>query len=83
MIAYQGSFIKKDGSVRDMTFCRVKDLPDSYVASKITGTGKQKTLAEGSELVIDLEIDEFRVFNWEAAQGEVEELSIPDNYFDV
>jgi hypothetical protein len=53
------------------------------VASKITGTGKQKTLAEGSELVIDLEIDEFRVFNWEAAQGEVEELSIPDNYFDV
>lgn len=79
--AYIGTFVKKDGTERTMTFCRVKDIPDEYVATKISGEGKPRKLPEGMELVLDLVEDDWRIFNWKTVVGEVSAVKLPSNYF--
>ena len=64
MKAFKGKFLKKDNTEREMTFCRIKDIPSEYVATKITGGGAEHKYPDGMELVLDLERDNFRVFNW-------------------
>lgn len=83
MKAYKATFIKKDGSLREMQFVRVEDIPDEYLGSIITGTGSAKKLSEGMELVYDLETDNFRYFNWNTLQGSVQEFEIEENLFNV
>lgn len=82
MKAYKGTFLKKDNSEREMSFCRIEDIKSDFVASKINGTGAAKTLADESELVWDLEADNFRVFNWGTIQGDIQEFEVEDSLFD-
>jgi len=75
MKAYIGSFKKKDGSVRTMTFAKLKDLPPQFLSETLKG-GKSAKQSQGSEVVYDLELREFRVFNWNAVVGQVVEKDI-------
>lgn len=75
MKAYTGTFKKKDGSLRTMTFAKMKDLPEKFLAETLKG-GKSSKQTEGSEVVYDLDLREFRVFNWNAVVGQVVEKDI-------
>lgn len=80
MKVYKGSFKKKNGEDRQMVFARIKDLPEKFVASKITGAGSEQRYPDGMELVWDLESDNFRVFNWNTA-SEVSDSVLDDYLF--
>jgi len=82
MQAYKATFIKKDGSEREMFFCRLKDIPNEFITSRLGGNGDAKNYPEGMELVWDLEADNFRVFNWKTTTESPREIYIPDKYFD-
>lgn len=75
MKAYTGTFKKKDGSLRTMTFAKMKDLPEKFLAETLKGTRSAKQ-SEGSEVVYDLDLREFRVFNWNSVVGAVVEKDI-------
>ena len=62
MKAYQGTFVKKTGERRTMRFVKLGDLPQSFFTGKIKGTEKH-SLPAGSELVWDIDAQDFRVFN--------------------
>ena len=79
MKAYTGIFMKKDGSSRSMSFVKVKDLPEAFFDGKIKGTGKPRTLAEGSEMVYDLDAKGFRVFNHNTVVGNILEIELDDD----
>jgi len=81
MKAYKGSFKKKDGSERAMVFTRIDDLPQSFVASKIAGAGREQKYPEGMELVWDLEADNFRIFNWKTSIGITDKFDIEEAFF--
>lgn len=74
---YKGTFLKKNNDVRTMMFTKLEDLPKDFLESKIKGhLGEVKNnLAEGYELVWDTENDDFRVFNWTTAVGDVREVA--------
>lgn len=76
MKANLGIFRKKDGSLRTMRFVHIEDLPENFLESQTKGTGKKRALAEGSNLVWDLDKEGFRVFNKNTIIGEVEEFEI-------
>ncbi|RLI67327.1 hypothetical protein DRO91_10375 [Candidatus Heimdallarchaeota archaeon] len=73
--AYVGTFRKKNNDFRTMVFVKLEDLPASFLETKIKGKETDRKLAEGSELVWDVESDGFRVFNWNTIIGEVEKYS--------
>jgi hypothetical protein len=75
MKAYSGIFKKVDGSMRHMVFVRLEDLPKSFLEERLKGNSKRK-LSEGLELVWDLELREFRIFNWKTLLGEVKQTDI-------
>ncbi len=76
MRANLGTFRKKDGSLRTMRFVELGDLPEGFFISQTKGTGKKRTLTEGSNLVWDLDRQGFRVFNRSTIIGEIEEFTI-------
>ena len=76
MKAYAGTFTKANGSKREMRFIRLGDLPDGFMETKIKGTGKQKVLSEGLELVWDIDQQGFRMFNWNTAEEVPETFEI-------
>lgn len=78
MKAYIASYTKKDGSVRQMFFAKISDLPKEFLSSKLKGTGKPKTLSESRELVWDLEKKSFRTINYETLIGQVFEVQIDE-----
>jgi len=71
-----GIFKKKDGSLRTMRFVDLKDLPEGFLISQTKNAGKKTNLAEGSNLVWDLDKQGFRVFNKNTIIGEVETFNI-------
>ena len=73
MRAYVGTFTKKNGDARTMSYVRLTDLPTAFLATQVTGTGTARNLAEGLELVWDLERSGFRVFNHNTVVGEVDQ----------
>lgn len=81
MLVNVGEFVKKDGTKRTMKFLRISELSAQdkekigIVPEKET---KKKTLAEGSEMVYDVDARDFRVFNWATTTAEVikEEMEI-------
>jgi len=73
MKAYKGTFIKKTGERRTMRFLKIKDLPKHLLEGKFT-TGKKHALAEGSELVWDLDEKDFRIFNHNMMVDKLEEF---------
>ena len=74
MRAYVGTFTKKNGEARTMNFVKLNDLPKDFLNTQLTGTGSERVLEEGLELVWDLERNGFRVFNYNTVIGSV------DNY---
>jgi hypothetical protein len=75
MKSYLANFRKKDGSLRNMHFAKLKDLPPGFLDAKVKGK-KPPVLNEGAELVWDLDAQEFRVFNWNTALGEIQEKEV-------
>ena len=78
MKAYRGTFTKKNGEIREMLFAHLKDLPDTFLDEKIVGSGSEKAYPDGMELVFDLEVEGFRVFNWSTQVGSIEMLKIDE-----
>jgi hypothetical protein len=79
MKSYQGTFVKQNGDERTMTFVRLADMPEDFIATRIKGTGKKANLTEiGRELVWDLDAAAFRVFNWKTAIGDIVEAEIEE-----
>jgi len=74
MLVRVGEFVKKDGSPRKMRFLKIGDL-NTEERAKIGITPdketKKKQLAEGSEMVYDVDARDFRVFNWATVTAEV------------
>jgi len=68
--AYNAVYVKSSGENREMNFIRLNDLPETFLNGKIKGTGKERTLSEGQEVVWDLDNSGFRVFNWKTVVGE-------------
>ena len=63
---YTGTFTKRNGQTRTMSFIKHADIPSS-----IRGSGKTPHLSHGEEVVFDVNAKGFRVFNWNTAQGQV------------
>ena len=78
MKAFVGTFTKKNGDARTMNFVHLTDLPTGFLDTKLTGTGGERTLEEGLELVWDLEQSGFRVFNHNTVIGTVDEYDHKD-----
>ena len=74
MIAQRGTFIKANGEERRMNFVLLSNLPEGFVTERTAG-GSPPNLAEGQEIVWDLDVSGFRVFNWNTAVGDVETIS--------
>lgn len=80
MKGYTGNFVKKDGSKRTMRFVRLDDLPTGTLDSHIKGVVPKRKLAEGMELVWDLDSKGFRMFNWKTVDGEVSEIEVSNPF---
>lgn len=76
MQAYKGKFKKQNGSIREMLFAHLDDLPEQFLEQKIVGSGAAKNYAPGMQLVWDLEADDFRIFNWSTQVGSIEQVSL-------
>ena len=71
---YTGTFKTRDGRSRKMTFIKGSDVPAGFGSpGHGTATAKTPRIAEGSEIVYDIEYNGFRVFNWNTVQGTVTE----------
>ena len=69
MIMYEANFKKSDGTKRKMRFVRLNDLPAA--ANIINKPMPKRVLASGSELVWDMDKNNYRVFNWKSVIGNV------------
>jgi len=78
---YKGTFKKKSGESRDMTFARLMDLPQKFLTEQVQGAGSEQSYPDGMELVWDLEADNFRVFNWNSAENSPKEYDIDESLF--
>lgn len=74
MKAFKGTFMKKSGERRMMRFVKINDLPKGFIESKFKGTGKKHLLTEGSELVWDIDQEDFRIFNHNMMVDKLEEF---------
>lgn len=85
ILAHKGTFVKKNGKTRDMTFARINDLPEVFLDEVVQGTGQERNYPEGMELVFDLEADDtgnFRIFNHNTVVGNITQVEIELEYFD-
>lgn len=73
MLINEGTFKKKNGEMRNMRFVRMGDLPDTFLSARVKGSGNERNLSAGMEVVYDLDADAFRIFNWNTVIGEVRE----------
>jgi len=76
---YKATYRKNDGTLRTMIFVKLSDMPQKMMDSLIKGTGKQRVLNEGQELVYDVEKRGLRLFNYSTTIGEVERLDAPQS----
>ena len=74
MKAYVGTFMKKSGEVRTMTFMKVDDVPEGILPE--SKGGKRPKLQEGMELVWDVESNSYRMFNHKTVVGKVEVVEV-------
>jgi hypothetical protein len=79
--AYKITFTKKDGSLRTMVFCEVKDLPTELINSRIKNSGVSRVLQDGNRVVYDLEARDFRIINEKTMIGQIETISL-DSVFE-
>ena len=79
MKAYMGKFIKKDGSERNMLFCKLQDLPESFfVLNTKSENSKPKNYPDGMELVWSIDDNGFRTFNYKTMVGKLKEVNVED-----
>ena len=71
VLSQTATFVKKNGDNRTMNFVKLNELPQNFLNTQLKGTGQTRTLAEGMELVWDLDAEAFRVFNWNTIVGDV------------
>jgi hypothetical protein len=76
MKVYNATFRKKDGTLREINFAELKDLPAGFLAGKIKGNSGPPPLKDGLRLVWDVDLNEFRIFNMTTVIGEVVEKEI-------
>ena len=81
MKAFKGTFKKKNGESRQMTFARLADLPDQFLETRVSGAGSEQHYPDGMELVWDLEADSFRIFNWNTVEDVPKEMFIEEDLF--
>jgi len=81
MKAYKGTFKKKNGESRQMTFAKLADLPEQFLETRVIGAGSEQNYPEGMELVWDLEADNFRIFNWKSVDDTPKEFDIDETLF--
>lgn len=74
---YYGSFIKKDGSVRNMKFVKLDEIPKEALPEG--KGGKKPKLQEGMELVWDIEKKDYRVINYNTLLGELGSFHMSGN----
>ena len=79
MRVFTGTFTKRNGEQRQMSFVRLEDLPEQFLDTQLTGNGSGPKLTEGQEVVWDLDQHGFRVFNWSSAVGDVADSTLPDS----
>ena len=65
---YTGTFTKRNGQSRTMTFVKSTDIP-----SHVQGSGTAPRLSKGEEVVWDINVKGFRVFNHNTVQGTISE----------
>ena len=63
---YTGTFTKRNGQTRTMTFVKGTDIPQSF-----RGSGKAPRLSQGEEIVYDVNAKGYRVFNHNTVQGQI------------
>ena len=74
MKAYVGTFMKKSGEVRTMTFMKVDDVPEGILPE--AKGGKSPKVQEGMELVWDVENSAYRMFNHKTVVGKLEVVEV-------
>ncbi len=67
---FTGTFTKQNGESRTMNFIRQANLPSSMINSSTINELQKKT---GSEVVYDVDHKEFRLFNWNTLQGQIQQ----------
>jgi len=72
------TFLKKNGESREMHFIKLDDLPEEFLKKQLKGSNKERKLAEGLELVWDLENKDFRIFNWNTTTGIAYQRLMPE-----
>jgi hypothetical protein len=70
---YTGTFTKKDGTTRTMSFIKTQDLPSSHFTSKQINGGVS---SDNSEVVYDTNVRSFRRFNRSTQVGTLSERTI-------
>ena len=79
MLIRVGEFKKKDGELRTMRFLKISDMTDE-VKNKLgleeNKETKKKTIAENSEMVYDIDVKGFRIFNWATVTAEVTQIEM-------
>jgi len=68
---HTGTFTKRNGETRTMSFIKSTDVP-----SAILGEGRTPRLSKGEEVVYDINAKGFRVFNWNTTQGQVSQKNM-------
>lgn len=59
-----------------MRFVSLDNLPEDFFTSQTKNPNKKSNLAEGSNLVWDLDKQDFRVFNKNTIIGEIEAFNV-------
>ena len=75
---YAGMFRKKNSDMRHMTFVKLDDIPTTFLETKIKDGTKDRLMPVGMELVWDLDKADFRVFNYGAQVGTLNEIDLTD-----
>jgi len=68
---YTGTFTKRNGQTRTMTFVKGADIPQSF-----RGSGKPPRLSQGEEIVYDVNAKGYRVFNHNTVVGQVTQNNV-------
>ena len=68
---YTGTFTKRNGQTRTMTFVKSADIPQSF-----RGSGKPPRLSQGEEIVYDVKAKGYRVFNHNTVVGQVTQNNV-------
>ena len=78
MNAYTAQFVKKDGSVRQMNFVKIDQLPEHFLESRIKGSTIKKNLNPNHFLVWDIDKKDFRFIDSSSIIGDVKVIEVDE-----